>query len=108
MSPCPPNYDFVYIDDVARAFRLIGENGTPFCHYLIGSSNAKPLRKFILEMKSILAPERDFMFGAVPFTGVNLPLNVFDCSLTEKDCGFKAKIPFAEGVQRTAIWVKTQ
>ena len=74
----------------------------------IGDSNAKPLRKFILEMKSILAPERDFMFGAVPFTGVNLPLNVFDCSLTEKDCGFKAKIPFAEGVQRTAIWVKTQ
>ena len=39
------NYDFVYIDDVARAFRLIGENGKPFHEYLIGSSTARPLRQ---------------------------------------------------------------
>ena len=31
------NYDFVYIDDVARAFRLIGEKGKPFHEYLIGT-----------------------------------------------------------------------
>ena len=44
------NYDFVYIDDVARAFRLIGEKGKPFHEYLIGSSQARPLREFLLEM----------------------------------------------------------
>lgn len=102
------NYDFVYIDDVAKAFRLIGENGKPFCHYLIGSSNAKPLREFILKMKAALAPEKEFVFGDVPFTGVNLPLDVFDCSLTEKDCGFKADIAFGEGVRRTMEWLKKQ
>ncbi len=101
------NYDFVYIDDVARAFRLIGENGKPFCHYLIGSSNAKPLREFILEMKAALAPDRDFVFGDVPFTGVNMPLEEFDCSLTEGDTGFRAEIPFADGVRRTMEWLKT-
>lgn len=101
------NYDFVYIDDTARAFRLIGENGKPFCHYLIGSSNAKPLREFILEMKEALAPDKEFVFGDVPFTGVNMPLEEFDCSLTEKDTGFKAEIPFGEGVRRTMEWMKT-
>ncbi|MCM1333973.1 MAG: NAD(P)-dependent oxidoreductase [Bacteroides sp.] len=100
------NYDFVYIDDVARAFRLIGAHGKPFCHYLIGSSNAKPLREFILEMKAALAPDRDFIFGDVPFTGVNLPLEEFDCSLTEGDTGFKAEVPFSEGVRRTMEWLK--
>lgn len=99
------NYDFVYIDDVARAFRLIGEKGKAFRHYLIGSSNARPLREFVLEMKAALAPEKEFKFGDVPFTGVNLPLDEFDTSLTEKDTGFKAQISFAEGIKRTAEYI---
>jgi len=100
------NYDFVYIDDVARAFRLIGKNGKPFRHYLIGSSNAKPLREFVLEMKAALAPDREFRFGDVPFTGVSLSLEDYDCSLTEKDTGFKAEVAFSEGVRRTMKWLR--
>lgn len=98
------NYDFVYIDDVARAFRLIGENGRPFCEYLIGSSNAKPLKDFLLEMKEAIAPDLDFIFGDIPFTGVNQPLEDFDCSKTEQDTGFRAQISFAEGCRRTRDW----
>lgn len=98
-------YDFVYIDDVARAFWLIGKNGKPFRHYLIGSSDAKPLREFVLEMKSAIAPERDFEFGDVPFMGVSLTVDDYDCTLTEKDTGFKAEIPFTEGVRRTMEWL---
>ena len=98
------NYDFVYIDDVARAFRLIGQNGKPFCEYLIGSSNAKPLKEFLLEMKEAIAPDLDFIFGDIPFTGVNQPLEEFDCSKTEKDTGFKAEISFGEGCRRTRDW----
>lgn len=100
------NYDFVYVDDVARAFRLIGESGKPFRHYLIGSSNAKPLREFILEMKAALAPDREFKFGDIPFTGVSLSRDDYDCSLTEKDTGFKAQVSFAEGVHRTMEWLR--
>lgn len=98
------NYDFVYIDDVARAFRLIGQNGKPFCEYLIGSSNAKPLKEFLLEMKAAIAPDLDFIFGDIPFTGVNQPLEEFDCSKTEADTGFKAEISFGEGCKRTRDW----
>lgn len=102
------NYDFVYIDDIARAFRLIAENGKSFHHYLIGSSQAKPLKEFLLEMKAAIAPNLDFKFGDVPFTGINLPLSVFDASETEKDTGFKAKISFGEGCRRTMEWWKKE
>lgn len=98
------NYDFVYIDDVARAFRLIGEKGKPFCEYLIGSSNAKPLKEFLLEMKGAIAKEVEFIFGDVPYTGVNLSLQDFDCSLTERDTGFRAEISFGEGCRKTRDW----
>lgn len=100
------NYDFVYIDDVARAFYLIGKNGKPFNDYLIGSSTAKPLKEFLLEMKNSVAPDLDFIFGDVPFTGINLPLEKYDCKKTEEDTGFKAEISFAEGTKRTINWLK--
>lgn len=99
------NYDFVYIDDVARAFRLIGENGKSFCEYVIGSSNAKPLKEFLLEMKAAIAPDLEFIFGDIPYTGVNMPLSDFDCSKTEEDTGFKAEIDFGEGCRRTKQWL---
>ena len=102
------NYDFVYIDDVARAFYLIGKNGKPFHEYLIGSSTARPLREFLLEMKSSIAPELNFIFGDIPFTGIDLPLEKFNCDETEKDTGFIAEITFAEGTKLTRDWLKEQ
>lgn len=102
------NYDFVYITDVARAFHLIGEHGKPFYEYLIGSSAAKPLREFVLDMKQSLAPERDFIFGDVPFTGIDLPLSKFDCGITERDTGFHAEISFFDGIKKTMEWIRGQ
>lgn len=102
------NYDFVYIDDVARAFRLIGEKGKPFHEYLIGSSTARPLKEFLLEMQSAIAPELKFHFGDIPFTGIDLPLSKFDCSRTEADTGFRATVSFGEGCKRTMEWWKEQ
>lgn len=102
------HYDFVYIDDVARAFRLIGENGKPFHHYLIGSSKAKALKDFLLEMQAAIAPGLDFKFGDIPFTGIDLPLSAFDCTETEKDTGFKAEVSFGEGCRKTMEWWKKE
>ena len=97
---------FVYIDDVARAFYLIGKNGKPFNEYLIGSSHARPLKEFLLEMKETVSPDRKFIFGNIPFTGVSLPLNKFNTTKTETDTGFKAQISFGEGCRRTMEWLK--
>lgn len=101
------NYDFVHIDDVARAFYLIAKNGKPFCEYIIGSGNAKPLREFILEMTAALDKDAEPIFGDIPFTGTNLPLSAFDTSDTERDTGFKSQISFADGTKRTMEWLKT-
>lgn len=101
------NYDFVYVSDVAKAFYLIAKNGKPFCEYMIGSGNAKPLREFILEMVGECAPETVPNFGDVPFTGTNMPLSTFDISDTKKDCGFEPEVSFAQGTRMTMDWLKT-
>ena len=101
------NYDFVYIDDVARAFEAIGEYGIANKEYTIGSGNARPLKEFILEMQNELAPEAKPIFGDVPFTGVNMPLEAFDTTDIETDCHFKPEISFAEGTRLTMEWIKS-
>ena len=52
-------------------------------------------------MKKSIAPELEFVFGAIPFTGADQPLEDFDCSQTKKDTGFQAEIDFADGCRRT-------
>lgn len=101
------NYDFVYIDDVARAFYLIAKNGKPFCEYMIGSSNAKPLKEFIIEMVEACDDSLIPVFGDIPFTGTNMPLETFSTEDTARDTGFKAEISFAEGTKKTMEWLKT-
>ena len=100
------NYDFIYITDVAKAFAAIGEYGIANKEYTIGSGNARPLKEFILEMQQTLAPEAEPIFGDVPFTGVNMPLEAFDTTDIETDCHFKPSVSFAEGTKLTMEWVE--
>jgi nucleoside-diphosphate-sugar epimerase len=102
------NYDFVYVTDVAKAFYLVAERGEPFCEYLIGSGQARPLKEFILEMVAACSPGSKPLFGDVPFTGTSLPLTDFGIDAIRRDCGFEVKVPFGEGVRRTMDWLKTK
>ncbi len=100
------NYDFVYIDDVANAFYLLGIKGKANKGYIIGSGDAKPLKEFILEMTNANAPDNPPHFGDIPFTGVNIPLSTFDISPIQEDCGFEPTVSFAEGTKQTMNWLK--
>lgn len=101
------NYDFIYIDDVAKAFVAIGKYGKSNKEYTIGSGNARPLKEFIIEMQQALAPNVKLVFGDVPFTGVNMPHEVFDTTDIETDCLFKPSISFSEGTKLTMDWLKS-
>ena len=57
-------------------------------------------------MTSANSPNNPPHFGNIPFTGVNIPLKYFDISDIQNDCGFQAKISFAEGTKRTMDWLK--
>ena len=102
------NYDFVYIDDVAEAFLRLGLSGKANKGYMIGSGNARALKEFILEMCKENNAGNPPIFGNVPFTGVNLPLSVYSTKTLEDDCGFRAKVSFAEGTKKTLEFLKEE
>ena len=91
---------------VAEAFYLLSLYGKPFSEYVIGSGDAKPLKLFIKELIDAVSPNYPANFGNIPFTGVNLPLDVFSPEKLIKDCGFSPKISFKDGVKRTFNYIK--
>lgn len=100
------NYDFLYIDDVVEAFYLLGKKGIKNKSYIIGSGNAKPLKKFILQIYKILNAKCKPIFGNLSYTGINLPLNNFSIKNLQNDTLFKPKITFSEGIVKTYNWLK--
>lgn len=100
------NYDFIYIDDVANAFYLIGLKGKANKGYMIGSGNARPLKEFIIEMCDANAGNNKPLFGNIPFTGVNVSIDTFSIDELINDCGFKPIVSFAEGTKKTIEWLK--
>jgi nucleoside-diphosphate-sugar epimerase len=97
-------YDFIYIDDAARAFADIGEKGLANRNYVIGSGNARLLRRFLEELLEEFSAELrgapDALFGVAPH-GVELPLEVFSVKSLQADTGFTARISFPKGLRKT-------
>lgn len=99
-------YDFVYVTDVAKAFRLIGENGKEGETYIISSGNPQPLKVYLKKIGDIFKKPSLLQFNAVNFSGVSLPLKAFDNSALIRDTGFHASIPFEQGITSTILHLK--
>jgi len=99
-------YDFIYIDDAAKAFFAIGEKGLPNKAYYIGSQRPRPLKDFLLEMRDAINPDIEIGLGELPFDGKSLSYREFDTKAVEKDTGFVPQIGFREGIIYTSKWIK--
>lgn len=99
-------YDFIYIDDAAKAFIAIGEKGKANRTYYIGSQERRKLKDFLIEMKNQIDPEMEIGLGEIPFHGVSLSYEEFDRNAVKEDTGFVPQVSFAEGIRNTADWLR--
>lgn len=99
-------YDFIYITDAINSIIEVSEKGKAFNRYYIGSGEPKPLREFLIEMKDIVDSEAEIGLGDIPFKGIDISYAQFDLKKVEKDTGYKNQISFAEGIKRTADYIR--
>lgn len=99
-------YDFIYIDDAAKAFVAIGDKGRSDGTYYIGSLNPRPLKDFLKELRDVIDPEIELGLGDIPFNGVSLSYDEFDINAVKNDTGFVPVFSFAEGIRNTVEWIK--
>ena len=101
-------WDFLYVKEVVRALRLIGEKGLVNKTYGIGSGVFKPLRDYIIEIRDIIDPSLELGIGDIPALSektFSSCVSIYDIT---KDTGFVPEIRFEEGIRRTIPFYEKQ
>lgn len=93
-------WDYVYIDDVARAFYLIATKGKGGAFYSIGHGDNWPLANYINQIRDLIDPSLPLGIGEIPYKVGRLPSSCVDMTSLKKDTGFAPQIPFEVGIRR--------
>lgn len=94
-------WDFLYVAEVARALRYIGEKGITEKNYAIGSGVFKPLKNYIMTIRDIIDPALPLGIGEIPSyskKAFSSCVSIYDLT---KDTGYVPEIGFEEGIVRT-------
>ena len=100
LGPCTQDWDYLYIDDAARAVAGLLRSETAEGIYNVASGHIRPLREFVLELREFLQSGSELQFGV---RGNNAEGAVPLCPSVRRlreETGFQPQIGFLEGVRR--------
>ena len=107
-STCTQIYDFIFIDDTAKAFYNITKKGRANKHYILGT-NPQPLKEYIKSLINVVNPSA---LNYAVFAGEsdsNLSHNAFISDTFSDGILNKEELtPFEKGIELTTQWIKEQ
>lgn len=98
-------YDFIYIDDAARALASIGLKGCPNASYYLGSGKIMRLKEYLLVLRDIVNPTAELGLGEIPSKEHYLSYEELDLFSLSRDTGFSPRVSFEEGIRATMNWI---
>lgn len=102
--------DFVYIDDACDAFMMAAARLTPELYgesFNIGTGQKTTIQELAAVAKDVFGIATEPSFGSMPKRGWDLSDWYANPSKAEKLLGWKAVTPLAEGLRKTADWIKS-
>lgn len=94
-------WDFLYVAEVARALRLIGEKGISGKTYGIGSGVYRQLKDYIVKVRDIIDPSLELGIGDMPALSDKAFSSCVNIYELVKDTGFEPEVTFEEGIRKT-------
>lgn len=98
-------YDFIYITDAVKMICMVGSLGHNNVNYYIGNSKQRPLKEFLLEMKTVLNSSSKLKFGAVSLDSPSITYQEFDTNIIEKEFKIKPEFTFSQGIEKMKEWI---
>lgn len=106
LTYCEQIWDYIYVDDAARALMLLAEKGHDGEVYCVSSGESKRLKEFVEITKSKMKSNIEIGFGSIPY-GENTVMHLSgDITKLQKDTGFIPIISFEEGIEKTIKWAE--
>lgn len=93
-------WDYLYSGDAARAFRLVGEKGMDGKIYVLGSGQARPLAKYIEDIRRIVNPDGKIALGAIPYGEKQVMFLRADIGSINSDTGWAPSVEFVDGINQ--------
>ncbi len=98
LTECIQKWDFIHIDDVTNALKLIGERGVAQAFYAVGTGENKVLREYIDVICSMIGKNSYVNFGAVEYKNGVMAQSAIDISRLKNDTGYHPTYHFEEGI----------
>jgi len=108
LTKCEQLWDFMYVQDTARALLAIVEKGKDGKAYPIGIGKAKELCEYVEKIRDIVNPSINLAFGTKEYYPHQPMYLCADISQLQADTGFEPIVSFEAGIKKTVDWFKTQ
>ena len=96
--------DWVYVDDIARAFILAAQKpGIEGKSFHLGSGHTSSVRGIVELLMTLMGSGIKPAFGALPDRPIE-PICVADTSQAKQELGWKSEISLKEGLRQTIDW----
>ena len=99
-TKCEQIWDYLYSEDAANAFFLLGNAKTTDKTYVLGNGTARRLRDYVEDIRNVVDPDGKIEFGALqypPFQPMRLET---DISEIVRDTGWRPKLEFSDGIRK--------
>ena len=106
LTKCEQLWDYLYVEDAARAFYLMGEKAQGQAVYCLGSGVARPLSEYVTILRDTIDPNLGLDFGALAYQPNQVMFLCADLRNLTNDTGFIPEINFETGIEKTIKWVR--
>lgn len=106
LTACEQVWDFLYVDDAAKALMLLAEKGKDKEVYIVSSGCAFAMKEYIEIIREKMTSNVTIGYGDVVYNNQTVMHLQGDISKLRRDTGFVPSIDFNEGIERTIEWAK--
>lgn len=100
-------WDFLYVEEVARGIVYVGEKGTDGKVYGIGSGTYRPLKEYVCMIRDIIDSGLPLGIGEHPQLSGRVYSSCVDNQELCRDTGFVPEENFEENIRKTIAWYKS-
>ena len=101
-------WDWLYVDDVARAILSVAETQSASGVFNLGSGQAVQVRSVIERIRDLAAPGMELVFGEVPFRPDQVMHLQADYSRLQNATAWQPIVSIADGLAATVAWYQAR
>jgi len=100
LTQCVQSWDFIYVEDLARAMYLIENTSCMEGIYNIASGKSRQLKEFVIDMKNICKSKSELQFGAIPYNDEGIAGFEPRVDKLKQNIEWSCNVNFKEGINR--------